>query len=125
MHEVMFRLNDYFFYQFIYAITDANPYLDIYNRLLVELDPFTNGAKEENHSSSSESSSSGISNDSPSHSEPKAPARKQSIKYESSISEASNEQSDPASSSSKSDKLFLDEDDEANVDIPDEEDYSF
>ena len=76
MHEVMFRLNDYFFYQFIYAITDANPYLDIYNRLLVELDPFTNGAKEDNPSSSSESNSSGSNNNSPSYSEPKAPVRK-------------------------------------------------
>ena len=92
MHEVMFRLNDYFFYQFIYAITDANPYLDIYNRLLVELDPFTQGAKEENPSSSSESSGSESNNNSPSYSEPKAPVRKQSnIKYESDISEASNE----------------------------------
>ena len=40
MHELMFRLNDYFFYQFIYAITDANPYLDIMDRLKKEMDPF-------------------------------------------------------------------------------------
>jgi hypothetical protein len=40
---VMFRLNDYFFYQFIYALTDANPYNDIYKRLLVDLDPFVSG----------------------------------------------------------------------------------
>ena len=74
MHEVMFRLNDYFFYQFIYAITDANPYLDIYNRLLVELDPFTHGSKDQNPSSSSEDSSrsSGSGNNaSPSYSEQK------------------------------------------------------
>ena len=56
MHEVMFRLNDYFFYQFIYAITDANPYIDIYNRLLIELDPFTQVLKEENTSMSSSDS---------------------------------------------------------------------
>jgi hypothetical protein len=40
MQELMFRLNDYFFYQFVYAATDANPYSDIYERLKVEVDPF-------------------------------------------------------------------------------------
>jgi len=40
MQELMFRLNDYFFYQFVYAATDANPYSDIYERLTVEVDPF-------------------------------------------------------------------------------------
>ena len=36
----MFRLNDYFFYQFLTPITDANPYEDIIERLTVENDPF-------------------------------------------------------------------------------------
>ena len=45
MHELMFRLNDYFFYQFIYAITDANPYLDIIERLQIEMDPFAEGGE--------------------------------------------------------------------------------
>jgi len=40
MQELMFRLNYYFFYQFVYAATDANPYSDIYERLTVEVDPF-------------------------------------------------------------------------------------
>jgi hypothetical protein len=43
---MMFRLNDYFFYQFIYAITDVNPYLDIIERLKVETDPFTDAASQ-------------------------------------------------------------------------------
>ena len=47
MHELMFRLNDYIFYQFIYAITDANPYLDIIERLEIETDPFAEGAAKE------------------------------------------------------------------------------
>lgn len=47
MQELMFRLNDYFFYQFIYAITDANPYLDIIERLEVETDPFAEVAAKE------------------------------------------------------------------------------
>ena len=47
MQELMFRLNDYFFYQFIYAITDANPYLDIIERLEVETDPFAEAAAKE------------------------------------------------------------------------------
>jgi len=40
MQEVMFRLNDYFFYQLIYAATDVNPYTDIIDRLKNEIDPF-------------------------------------------------------------------------------------
>ena len=41
IQELIFRLNDYFFYQFLYAATDANPYWDIILRLREELDPFT------------------------------------------------------------------------------------
>jgi hypothetical protein len=37
---LIFRLNDYFFYQFLNALTDANPYQDIIERLKVEIDPF-------------------------------------------------------------------------------------
>lgn len=44
MQELMFRLNDYFFYQFMYAATDANPYSDIYERLKIEIDPFAERA---------------------------------------------------------------------------------
>ena len=44
MQELMFRLNDYFFYQFMYAATDANPYYDIYERLKIEIDPFAERA---------------------------------------------------------------------------------
>ena len=40
MQELTFRLNDYFFYQFLYAFTDANPYEEIYERLKQESDPF-------------------------------------------------------------------------------------
>lgn len=41
MQELNFRLNDYFFYQIIYALTDANPYMDdILRRLKQEMDPF-------------------------------------------------------------------------------------
>lgn len=40
MQEVMFRLNDYVFYQLISAMTDVNPYQDIISRLKNELDPF-------------------------------------------------------------------------------------
>lgn len=40
MQELIFRLNDYFFCQFIYAATDANPYQDLIDRLRVEIDPF-------------------------------------------------------------------------------------
>lgn len=49
MQEMMFRLNDYFFYQFIYALTDVNPYLDIIERLKVETDPFAEGASQPQH----------------------------------------------------------------------------
>jgi hypothetical protein len=45
MHELMFRLNDYFFYQFIYAITDANPYFDIIERPQIESDPVAEGGE--------------------------------------------------------------------------------
>lgn len=41
MHEVKFRLNDYFFYQWLYAMTDANPYWGIIERLRAEMDPFS------------------------------------------------------------------------------------
>lgn len=40
MQELMFRLNDYFFYQFIYAFTDVYPYEEIYQRLKSDVDPF-------------------------------------------------------------------------------------
>ena len=46
MQELNFRLNDYFFYQIIYALTDANPYQDdILRRLKEEMDPFFNKKK--------------------------------------------------------------------------------
>lgn len=41
MQQVTFRLNDYFFFQLIFAATDASPYSDIISRLKVELDPFS------------------------------------------------------------------------------------
>ena len=40
MQELMFRINDYFFYQFIYAFTDCYPYEEIYTKLKAEVDPF-------------------------------------------------------------------------------------
>jgi len=50
MQEVLFRLNDYFFYQFLYAATDANPYWNLIERLTEEVDPFAD--HEPNKSSS-------------------------------------------------------------------------
>lgn len=40
----MFRLNDYFFYQILYAATDTDPYADIVKRLAEDIDPLSNGA---------------------------------------------------------------------------------
>ena len=45
MQELMFRVNDYFFYQFLYALTDANPYVNVYERLKEDLDPFAEKKK--------------------------------------------------------------------------------
>ena len=41
----MFRLNDYFFSQFLYAATDANPYQEIIDKLKLEIDPFSEGSR--------------------------------------------------------------------------------
>jgi hypothetical protein len=45
MQELMFRLNDYFFSQFLYAATDANPYQEIIAKLKEEIDPFSEGTR--------------------------------------------------------------------------------
>lgn len=47
MQEVAFRLNDYFFYQLIYAATDTNPYQDFIQRMKAALDPFTDNSKQQ------------------------------------------------------------------------------
>jgi len=41
VQELMFRLNDYFFNQFLYAATDANPYWDMIEKLKQQIDPFS------------------------------------------------------------------------------------
>jgi hypothetical protein len=61
MQEVIYRLNDYFFYQLVYGGTDSNPYTDFIARLREEVDPFAvkSGQTDKNPSESSDSSSEG------------------------------------------------------------------
>ena len=124
MQEVIFRLNDYFFYQLIYAATDANPYSDFIARLKEEVDPFSvkgpNAADHSNASSSEESG--GRSSRSFSDLKSKESLHKVSDKEEQPGEDEYYSSSDGGRPESQ-EQMEIQSEEEAEAKIPDENDY--